>query len=236
MIAMSDADRLAEVLGGSASPSTVTEGGTDGVSKTAWLGRRRLSAARPEQAGAVYGQPSAGALMPIETHYEAWVKPPKWDIPGQTLSLFVSSFLATLVWLISDDSVGMLVVNIFFWVMCLACWVFYLARCRITVDDDTLVLEVVPWFFRRRLPLTDILSVELTPTDPRQELGMAGCGYTRKGEDLVGYIFTGGPAARVATRDGCTYVISAPDADRLVAVLRERAHLDSGGETAEDAA
>lgn len=93
-----------------------------------------------------------------------------------------------------------------------------LARCRgvVTVDDNALRLRAP--FVRKTIRLTDVVSAEPTHTNPWRDF--SGFGYRFLGGGLVGFVFETGPAARVATRGGRTYVITVPDADRLVAVLR----------------
>lgn len=92
-----------------------------------------------------------------------------------------------------------------------------LIRGVITVDEQALRLTMVP-MFRKTIPLAEITSVELSRVDPWQDFG--GWGYRLLGDGMVGFVFVKGPAARVHTTGGRTYVISDPDAEELAAVLR----------------
>ncbi|QFU92780.1 hypothetical protein [Amycolatopsis sp. YIM 10] len=90
-------------------------------------------------------------------------------------------------------------------------------RGRIEVDDRHLRLIVVP-FFRKTLPRQEITSVELSEVDPWREFH--GFGYRLKGGGLVGFAFRRGPAVRLTTRDGRTYLIGDPAAEDLLSALR----------------
>lgn len=91
-------------------------------------------------------------------------------------------------------------------------------RGRITVDDEVLRLRAVP-FGRASVPVRDVVSVEPTEVALWRDVTRIGC---RVDGDTVWFVFRSGPAARVRARDGRTYVVVAPDADRLVAALRTR--------------
>lgn len=92
--------------------------------------------------------------------------------------------------------------------------------CRgvITVDDVALRLAVRP-VFRKTIPRADVVSVEPTTVDPWKDF--SGWGYRTRGKKLVGFLFHSGPAVRLTVRSGRTYVITVPDVDRLVEVLRQ---------------
>jgi hypothetical protein len=120
------------------------------------------------------------------------------------------------VWLVADGPLwGKLLAT----AVLLAMWPLLTMHGRVTVDDDVLTLAVVP-LFRKRVPLADVVSATLTTTDPMNDFG--GYGYRPLGGGEVGFVFVAGPAAKVVLCDGRTFVVAAPDADRLVAVLSER--------------
>ncbi len=141
-------------------------------------------------------------------------------------AVFVLCLVVTVfVWLEEGPLWGKLAVT----AMCLALLPLLSVRGRIAVDDHELVLAVGS-LFRKRLPLPDITSVELTRVAP---MDFGGYGYRPLGGGDAAFVFQAGPAAKVTLRDGRSFVVAAPDADRLVDILRERAHL-GGGETADD--
>lgn len=90
-------------------------------------------------------------------------------------------------------------------------------RGRIEVDHEHLKLTVVP-LFTKTLPRREITSAELSEVDPWGEFG--GYGYKLKAGGVVAFAFSRGPAVRLTTRDGRTYVISDPAAADLLSALR----------------
>lgn len=148
--------------------------------------------------------------------YEATVAPPRWHDRLMFAVFVLCLVVVVAVWLLAD---GPLWAKLLTTAVCLLTWPLVSVRGRITVDDHVLTLAVVP-LFRKRLPLADVTSVTLTQADPTNDFG--GYGYRPLGGGEVGFVFAAGPAAKVVLRDGRTYVIAAPDADRLVETLCER--------------
>ncbi|MBN6037572.1 hypothetical protein [Amycolatopsis sp. 195334CR] len=89
-------------------------------------------------------------------------------------------------------------------------------RGRIEVDPENLRLTVVP-LFTKTLPRAEITSVELSEVDPWGEFG--GYGYKVRRGDVVAFAFSRGPAVRLTTREGRTYVITDPAAAELRSAL-----------------
>ncbi|MGW9476571.1 hypothetical protein ACWGRK_00220 [Saccharomonospora azurea] len=153
--------------------------------------------------------------------YDTTVEPPRWQSRLMFAVFVLSLGVVVAVWLPAD---GPFWVKVLTTAVCLLTWPLVSMRGRITVDEDTLTLAVVP-LFRKRLPLAEITSVTLTRADPMNDFG--GYGYRPLGGGEVGFVFVAGPAAKVALRDGRTFVVAAPDADRLVEVLSERSAGDA---------
>ncbi|MGA6164399.1 hypothetical protein [Amycolatopsis magusensis] len=92
-----------------------------------------------------------------------------------------------------------------------------LSRGRIEVDDEHLRLKLVP-LFTKIVPRHEIVAVEPAEVDPWRDFH--GFGYRLTGAGRIGFVFRRGPAVRVSTRDGRTYVIGDPAADDLLEALR----------------
>ncbi|WP_298177185.1 hypothetical protein [Saccharomonospora sp.] len=153
-------------------------------------------------------------------HYRRVLRPPK-AMKVLLWVLFAESFVvAGIMWLLATGSMWVpAVVTVLILGFSSA---MLTSRGVITVDDTTLRLAMTP-VFRKTIPLADVASVEPGTVDPWADF--SGWGYKSRGKDLVGFLFDSGPAARVTTRAGRTYVIATPDADRLVEVLRQQASL-----------
>ncbi|MGC7094194.1 hypothetical protein ACPZ19_05985 [Amycolatopsis lurida] len=125
------------------------------------------------------------------------------------------ALLSVALWLIAgDEPVPCAVAT----VVLLAVAIPLASACgRVEVDAEQLRLVVVP-LFRKTLPRSEVTSVELSEVDPWREFH--GFGYRLRGGGLVGFVFRRGPAVRLTTRDGRTYVISDPAAEDLLSALR----------------
>ncbi|MBK1788645.1 hypothetical protein [Prauserella cavernicola] len=88
-------------------------------------------------------------------------------------------------------------------------------RHRIDVDDRRVVLEVAP-VFRKVIPRADIIGVEVLD-EVRPLRDFRGYGYRPLGAGEVAFVLEPGPAVRVRTRAGKSFVIS--DLDRELARL-----------------
>ncbi|WP_197320736.1 hypothetical protein [Saccharomonospora sp. NB11] len=147
-------------------------------------------------------------------HYETTVAPPRW-LDRLLFVLFVACLVgAVFAWLQEGPLWAKLIPT----AAVLMTLPLVGARGRITVDDHALTLAVGPWF-RKRLPLAEITSAELTRAAP---MDFGGFGYRSLGAGEAAFVFAAGPAAKVHATEGRSFVVGAPDADRLVAVLSER--------------
>lgn len=145
--------------------------------------------------------------------YETTVAPPRW-LDRLMFVLFVAGLVgAVFAWLQEGPVWAKLLAT----AAALVVLPLVGVRGRITVDDHALTLAVGPWF-RKRLPLAEITSAELTRAAP---MDFGGFGYRSLGGGEAGFLFAAGPAAKVRATEGRSVVIGAPDADRLVEVLNE---------------
>ncbi|MFC4004469.1 hypothetical protein ACFS2C_18345 [Prauserella oleivorans] len=148
-------------------------------------------------------------------HYDRTVRPPAWldRLNRAVFVLCVSGSVA--LWMAAPEPLwARLVATVLIvGIGGVIGWV----HGRVTVDDRALTLAVVP-LFRRRISLDRIVAVETVHADPVRDFG--GYGYRLMGSGLVGFVFQAGPAAKLSTRYGRTYVVATPEADRLVELLR----------------
>ncbi|EHK88235.1 hypothetical protein SacazDRAFT_03322 [Saccharomonospora azurea NA-128] len=146
--------------------------------------------------------------------YETTVAPPRW-LNSLMFVVFVACLVgAVFAWLQEGPVWGKLIAT----GVALVMLPLVDVRGRITVDDEELTLAVGMWF-RKRIPLTEITSVELTRAAP---MDFGGYGYRSLAGGEAGFLFAAGPAAKVRATEGRSVVIGAPDADRLVEVLGGR--------------
>ncbi|MCP2256508.1 hypothetical protein LX15_000191 [Streptoalloteichus tenebrarius] len=153
--------------------------------------------------------------------YRTTVRPPRWATVVFAVMFLAGVALSVFLWATRSEEVVACVVSTVLLVGCFGAILF--CHGRITVDDRAVRLVLVP-FVRRTVALRDVESVELSQTDAMREFG--GWGYRFAGGGKVGFVLGSGPAVRMTTRNGRTYVISEPHADQLLTALR--ANMDPG--------
>lgn len=138
---------------------------------------------------------------------------PRWLDGILWVLVLACAGVVVLVWVTqSDQLIGCIITSVIMILPALLVGV----RGRITVDEAKLVLEMVP-IFRKTIPRSEITKVTRSEVNPMRDF--AGYGYRLTGSGTIGFVYEAGPAVRVTTSGGKTYVISAPDAEHLAEVL-----------------
>ncbi len=145
--------------------------------------------------------------------YENRVFPPRFLQVIFCLLLLASVAGSVVVWVLKGDQLvpatlfTVITVGLFSWLLFM--------HMRVRVSSEHFIVSIVP-ILRRRFALSDIESVELVDSGPR-EFGGYGMRFGPGGK--IGFLMGSGPAVQFRTRTGGTYVVVDANADTIVRLL-----------------